>query len=141
MRYVLDASVAANWVLPEPDSGRAERLRVALIAGTHEAIAPDVFPAEVAHAITRAERMGVIPVGDGRQRLTDLLSTRPRLIPLAQLLDRGFEISSAERHGFNDCVYVALAEREGCEFVTADDKAVAKLQPLFPFVVSLRPLP
>ncbi len=27
MKYVLDSSVALKWVLPEPDSGKAIRLR------------------------------------------------------------------------------------------------------------------
>jgi predicted nucleic acid-binding protein len=40
-----------------------------------------------------------------------------------------------------DCVYIALAERENCEFVTADEKLVNQLRPLFPFIVSLASLP
>ena len=39
------------------------------------------------------------------------------------------------------CLYIALAEREHCELVTADDKLVRNLQPHFPFVVSLASLP
>jgi predicted nucleic acid-binding protein len=34
-------------------------------------------------------------------------------------------------------LYIALAEREGCELVTADDKLLKKLKGHFPF---LRPL-
>jgi predicted nucleic acid-binding protein len=34
-----------------------------------------------------------------------------------------------------------LAEKEGCEFVTADDKLVRKLQPQFPFVTALAAIP
>jgi predicted nucleic acid-binding protein len=45
------------------------------------------------------------------------------------------------RIGVYDCLYVALAEREGCELVTADDKLIENLQILFPFVVSLASLP
>ena len=40
-----------------------------------------------------------------------------------------------------DCLYVALAEREGCELVTADDKLVKKLGPTFPFLVPLAAMP
>jgi predicted nucleic acid-binding protein len=43
--------------------------------------------------------------------------------------------------GVYDCLYVALAEREDCEFVTADDKLVRRLQPHFPFIVALAALP
>jgi predicted nucleic acid-binding protein len=36
---------------------------------------------------------------------------------------------------------VALAEREGCALVTADDKLVNNLQKHFPFMVPLASLP
>ena len=40
-----------------------------------------------------------------------------------------------------DCLYVALAEREGYELVTADDKLVKAVQPALPFVLPLSSLP
>jgi predicted nucleic acid-binding protein len=40
-----------------------------------------------------------------------------------------------------DCLYVALAERESCELVTADDQLVRKLRPQFPFIIPLASLP
>ncbi len=45
------------------------------------------------------------------------------------------------RIGVYDCLYVALAEREGCEFITADDRLVRALKPAFPFIISLASLP
>ena len=45
------------------------------------------------------------------------------------------------RIGFYDCLYVALAERENCELVTADDKLIRNLQKTFPFVRDLATLP
>jgi predicted nucleic acid-binding protein len=45
------------------------------------------------------------------------------------------------RQGVYDCLYVALAEREGCELLTADQKLLNNLQPLFPFITSLASLP
>lgn len=43
--------------------------------------------------------------------------------------------------GVYDCIYVALAEREGCDLVTADDRMFKNLQPRFPFILSLASLP
>ena len=40
-----------------------------------------------------------------------------------------------------DCLYIALAERERCELVTADDKLVKAVQPTLPFVLALSSLP
>ena len=44
------------------------------------------------------------------------------------------------RQGVYDCLYVALAETEGC-VVTADDKLIKKLQGRFPFIVALSTFP
>jgi predicted nucleic acid-binding protein len=40
-----------------------------------------------------------------------------------------------------DCLYIALAEREACELVTADAKLVKAVQPTLPFVLQLSSLP
>ncbi len=40
-----------------------------------------------------------------------------------------------------DCLYVALAEREACELVTAADRLVKRLKPTFPFITPLSSLP
>jgi len=58
MKYVLDASVALKWVLSEPDSPKALSVRDDYRNQLHELLAPDVFPVEIAHALTRAERRG-----------------------------------------------------------------------------------
>jgi len=45
------------------------------------------------------------------------------------------------RVGIYDCLYVALAEREGCELITADSKLVISLGVAFPFIIPLSALP
>lgn len=70
-----------------------------------------------------------------------ILADAPAFFPYQPLVARGYAISSTYRVGVYDCVYVALAEREGCELVTADDRLVRNLQPHFPFIVALSSLP
>jgi predicted nucleic acid-binding protein len=135
MIYVLDSSVAIKWVLAEPDSPQANQLRDDFVNGVHELLAPDVFPVEVAHALTRAERRNRIAVGDSGKLLPDVLLACPKLHPSVPLLLRASELSSQMRVGVYDCLYVALAEHEGCELLTADTKLVTNLQPTFPFVI------
>ena len=65
----------------------------------------------------------------------------PVLAPILPLMDRALEISIAKRHNFYDCLYVALAERERCELLTADTKLITNLQASFPFITSLATLP
>lgn len=47
MKYVLDASVALKWVLPELDSDKAIRLQEAYENKVHDLVAPDTFPSIV----------------------------------------------------------------------------------------------
>jgi predicted nucleic acid-binding protein len=141
MRYVLDSSVALKWVLAEPDSPKALKLRADFQAAVHELLAPDVFEVEVAHALTRAERQGRIAAPQAGILWADILSTPPRLERSGALLPRAIQISSAARIGVYDCLYVALAEREGCQLVTADIRLVSSLHTLFPCIVALTSLP
>jgi predicted nucleic acid-binding protein len=88
MKYVLDSNVALKWVLKEPDSAKAIRIRDEFRQGIHQLLAPDVFPIEVAHAIARAERRGAIKHGDGLQKLTDVFTYMPGLHPYLPLLPK-----------------------------------------------------
>ena len=65
----------------------------------------------------------------------------PVLIPHASLIARASDISSRTRSGYYDCLYVARAERAGCELVTADQKSINNLAPHFPFIVPPASLP
>jgi predicted nucleic acid-binding protein len=141
MKYVFGASVALKWVLPEKDTPKAVRLRNAYRQGLHELLAPDIFSAEVAHALARAERRKILHPPEGARRLLLIHGTAPRLYPYMPRLGRALEIASQTRSGVYDCPYVALAEREGCELVTADDKLLKNLAPPFPFLMHLTALP
>jgi len=141
MRYVLDSSVAFKWEVAEADSDKAIRLRDEARQGLHEFLALDVFPIEVAHAVTRAERQGRLTPAEGAIALAIFLGDLPTFYPSLGLLPRAYVISSSVRIGIYDCLYVALAEREGCSFVTADARLVANLAVRFPFIVELSTLP
>jgi predicted nucleic acid-binding protein len=141
MKYVLDSSVALKRVIAEADSGRAVRLRDEYRNGIHELLAPDLFTPEVANGLVAAERQGRIKQGEAALFLLDVQSNAPVFSPSSPLLVRGMEIALTTRHAVYDCVYVALAEQEQCEFVTADDRLVKSLKSTFPFIVPLAALP
>jgi predicted nucleic acid-binding protein len=141
MKYVLDSSVGFKTLLAEQDSDKAQRLSEEYQHNVHELLSPDIFAVEIAHGITRAERQGRITPAEGPQLLTDLLNRLPAMRPSLPLLPRAYRISSDVRMGVYDCLYIALAEREGCELVTSDDKLIRNLQPQFPFVLPLASLP
>ncbi len=141
MRYVLDSSVALKWVISETDSARAIRLRNEYTSGVHELLAPDIFPAEVANSLVSAERQKRIRTGESAIFLNDILSTAPAIHAHSALLVRAIEVAIAAKRAVYDCIYLALAEAEGCEFVTADDQFARAVRKAFPFVISLVALP
>ena len=141
MRYVLDASVALCCVIPRPLTPAALRLRDEYQKRIHELMAPSHFPGEIANGLTKAERQKLIQLGEDRRLILDVLNTPPVLHSVNPLYYRAVDISSRTRSGFYDCLYEALAEREHCELVTADDKLLRNLQPHFSFVVALASLP
>ena len=141
MKYVLDVSVAICWVIPRPLSPKAVKLRDEYLLQIHELVAPAVFIDEAAGALTKAERQKDIAVGQAAPLYAKVMNSPPVLIPHASLIARAIDISSRTRSGYYDCLYVALAEREGCELVTADHKSVNNLAPHFPFIVPLVSLP
>jgi predicted nucleic acid-binding protein len=141
MKYVVDSSVIFKWEVPEADSDKANLLRDDFRNSIHELVAPDFVPLELAHALTRAERQGRILVGQAELFWTDAMATPPVLVGSLQLADRAIDLSSQHRIGVYDCLYVALAEREKCDFITADDKLVNNVQKQFPFVRRLNTLP
>ena len=141
MKYVVDSSVAFKWEVAEINSDKADALRNDFRNTIHELLAPDIFTIEASHALTRAERQARIAVGQARVLLLDILTTPPQFFPFQPLLLRAIDISSKMRIGVYDCVYVALAEREACNFVTADARLVNALQKDFSFIISLDSMP
>ena len=141
MKYVLDSSVALKWVLPEADSGIALRLLDETNNGIHELIAPDIFSPEVANGLATAERQGRIKPGEAATLLLDIIRQAPTIYPSFTFLIRGMEVAVSTRQAVYDCLYLALAESEQCELVSADDTFVRKMKAQFPFLVRLADLP
>src|ERR1700730_722222 len=106
MKYVIDSSVMVKWVLAEPDSDKALRLRDDLRQSVHELVSPEIFTVEAAHALPRAERQQRIPAGQARALFLDILTTPPHIFPFQPFLLRAIDIASAMRVGVYDCVYV-----------------------------------
>jgi predicted nucleic acid-binding protein len=133
MKFVLDACVGLKWILPESDSAKALSLRDDFCRQVHELIVPDTFPPEVVHALTRAERKGVLSPQDGANGFMQMLGTLPEIHESLPPLPRAYELSSQYRIGAFDCIYVALAEREQCPLVTSDERLIRTL-PGFPII-------
>jgi predicted nucleic acid-binding protein len=109
MIYVLDSNVAVEWVLTEVLSDKAQLVRDDFKNGLHELLSPDIFPAEVIHALARAERQNRITPPEGGKLFAEVMATAPRLSPYQPLIPRAYEIASQ-----------ALSEIEKCQLLTAE---------------------
>ena len=87
------------------------------------------------------ERSGNIKPGEAALFFRQFLSEIPPLFAAVTLLPRALEIAKRFQQTVYDCLYIALAEREMCELVTADNKLVKAVQPALPFVMPLSSLP
>lgn len=121
MTLVVDASVATQWVLPEPLSDRA----IALRRSGEPIVAPDLVHAEIGNAIWKRARTGEITTPNAVDALATATGLFDTLVPMAELAGRALEISIALKHPICDCFYLALAERERAPLVSADKKLIA----------------
>jgi predicted nucleic acid-binding protein len=134
MRLVLDSSVGLKWIFIETGTDKARKLRDEYRTALIELLAPDVFPVEFTHAVTRAERMNRITPKEGAEYVEAMLDSMPVLHPSLPLIPRAYELSSQFRICLYDCLYVALAEQEQCDMVTADQRLITNLGSQFPIV-------
>ena len=116
--YVVDASVAVKWFVPEVHSGHALRLlrkRFALQA-------PELIQAEFGNILRKKCRAGELD-GTTAGEILDNFERSPLVVhPHGALLKLAWEIALKYRQTFYDSLYLALAMAEKARMVTADRK-------------------
>ena len=116
MILVIDASVACKWFFEEHLSAEAR----ALAASDASFIAPDTLLVECANAAWRRVRSREIPRAQAQALLKTLPHWFESLVPAAGLHEAAFEMACRLGHPVYDCLYLALAERDGTRLITAD---------------------
>jgi predicted nucleic acid-binding protein len=117
---VVDCSVAAKWVLPEPDRAPAMRLLERYEAGEISLIAPDLLLAEFASLLARRTRRKQISQGQAREALQLMERCALLLFDMRPRLRRALDIALEHHLSLWDSIYAALAVEHDCLFVTAD---------------------
>lgn len=125
MTTVVDAGVAAQWVLTESGSARALALRDA-----GRLIAPSLIAAEVGNALWKAARRDDIAQQYALDAIRAILLAFDALIPIEELRLRALEFAIALDHPIYDCFYLALAERERAPLVCVDGALLQKARKL-----------
>jgi len=115
---VVDASVAVKFVVQEHDSGLVDRL----LKSPDALIAPDWLLAEAASTMWKKVARSELLMIHAERNLDALPEFFARLYPSGELVGEALRLSFRLRHSVYDCLYLALARREGCTLVTADRK-------------------
>ena len=122
MSWVVDASVAVKWVIPEALSDAADRVR----DGEDDILAPDLLLVEVANALWRKTTAKEISPREADAAFDLVRGSGIDLHPTGPLLSRAMDVARRLGHPVYDCVYLALAEREHAAFVTADHRLLRR---------------
>ncbi len=133
---VVDASVAAKWILPEEFSDNAKALYRAAVQTGEPIVAPPHFPAEVTNILRqRMRRTPPLPRGDALQLLTDFAAFPVDLLAPSGLHKQALIL--ADDHDLPavyDAYYVVLAQMQSCELWTDDRRLLRLLAGKLPFV-------
>jgi predicted nucleic acid-binding protein len=118
--YVLDCSLAAKWILPEPDRALALRLFDRYASGEIALIAPDLLLAEFASVLAKRRRRKQISAEQAVEAFRWMTRCTPKLYDTRPRLGNALQLSLQFQMSLWDCVYVALAMEHDCAFLTAD---------------------
>jgi predicted nucleic acid-binding protein len=119
---VIDASIAVKWVVDE--SGTPEALELRERA---KLIAPELLIAECANILWKKVQWHELLKEEALLAARLLKGAEIELRPMRSLLDRATRMSIEIDHPAYDCVYLALATETKCQFVTADERFLRKL--------------
>lgn len=121
MTIVVDASVAVKWVMSESGSAAAAALR----DEDDYLMAPALVIAEIGNALWKKAVRREIESRDARAALHLAVSHFTEIVELNDLRENALRLAIELRHPIYDCFYLALAERERCALITADERLAA----------------
>jgi len=122
-RVVVDCSVVVKWKIPtEGHAAAAEALLGDWEQQVVDVLVPNHFRSEVISAFLRASRRGRLTTDEAREAIRDLLALPFVLCDVTAIADRAFTIAHQHQQRAYDRLYVALAERDGVELWTGDER-------------------
>jgi predicted nucleic acid-binding protein len=120
MSFVLDASVALSWCLPDETLSPNDHLFAELTAGP--ALAPALWPLEVGNALQTAHRRGRL-TADQLSEAIELLAQIPvelvTLVPLT-VFTQVLPLALAQSLSVYDAAYLAVAQQHQVPLATVD---------------------
>ena len=121
MVVVVDASVAAKWLLAEPDS----EIAAMLLDGSFDLQAPRLLVSEIGNMLWRMAVNGSIDEYEAARLAAALLDVPLQWRDDERTCVEAVRIAVELGHPAYDCMYLALASLIGSQVVTADKRFVS----------------
>jgi predicted nucleic acid-binding protein len=138
--YVVDASVAARFLLVEEFSDKAEWLLQKFHDGAIELKAPMLVRYEVGNTLWKAVKQGLVDVHEASQKFSQFIKLKVDCIELNEQECLSVLTWAARNDAsYYDSVYVKACEMTGATLLTADDALHEKASKEVP-VLHLRDL-
>ena len=132
---VVDASLVFKWIVSEPYSETATAQLAEWSTSETRILAPGLMAFEIANALHKRVLRAELDAEEAELLLTGLLVSGPELDNDSAVHVRALQIARAfRRPSAYDSHYVALAEREGCECWTADERLYNAVHGSLPWV-------
>jgi predicted nucleic acid-binding protein len=118
MKYVVDASVAVKWYVPEVHSVEAERL----LDPAYDLHAPDLIVPEFGNILWKKVGRAELTAAQARKIVEAFIDVPMFKHPASPLLEAALEGALQSAQTVYDWTYLALAIALNCQMVTADEK-------------------
>jgi len=132
MNFVIDASVAAKWLVPEVDSDKAEDILLQWRRKAFDLSCPDLVSAEIANTLWKRVVQRKLPAATAAIRYRDFTDLRIPLEPTARLIAPALDVALRYRCSVYDSIYITLALDVGWDFITADKRLYNAVRSGFP---------
>ncbi len=118
MKFVIDASVAVKWFVPEI----YEQEAVSLLNNKHRFHAPELIFPEFGNIIwKKVIRRGEITQAEGEKIVSEFAQRKLTAHPQKTIIESAYTGAESSGQTVYDWTYLALAVSLSCEMVTADE--------------------
>jgi len=125
--YVIDASVAARFLLTEELSSNAELVLEEFMNGFIELAAPELIFYEIGNTLWKALKQGSINLQEAKEKISYFLDLKIKIIELnKEDHEKIIEWSSKNNATYYDSTYVIASKKVKGILLTADDTLYEK---------------